>query len=253
MSLKLGRLPRIFNPKIMHMSAIFGAKNIPTPPDSIDWTKGITEWGMMNNDVLGCCTCAAVGHARQVWTANVLTEQTIPDDCVIKLYEAACGYNPSDPSTDNGGIEQNVLTYIMNYGIPLSDGSTDKIAAFMEVDPRNIQDVKITINDFGVAYIGFGVPESIYDETGMPKSVWEYDPLHSSVEGGHAVVAVKYDNDYVTVISWGSLYQMSWEFFTHYTDEVYAICSNDWISSTGKTPLGMTEDELKQLMSAIRE
>lgn len=253
MSFKLGRLPRSFNPKIMHMSAIFGARNIPVPPETVDWTKGITDFGMMMNDTLGCCTCAAVFHARQIWTANILVEQTEPDACILKLYEAATGYNPSDPSTDQGGIEQNVLSYIMNTGIPLGNGNTDKISAFMEVDPRNIQDVKVTINDFGVAYIGFGVPESIYDETGMPKTIWEYDPLHSTVEGGHAIICVGYDADYVTIVSWGGLYKMSWEFFTHYVDEVYAICSSDWISSTGKTPLGMTEDELKVLMAAIRE
>jgi len=31
-----------------------------------DWTKGITEWGMMMNDTLGDCTIAGVGHAVQV-------------------------------------------------------------------------------------------------------------------------------------------------------------------------------------------
>jgi len=253
MSFKLGRLPRLFNPKIMHMSALMCAKNIPTPPDSVDWTKGITDWGMMNNDTLGCCTCAAVGHARQVWSVNVLTEQTIPDDCVLKLYEAACGYKPGDPSTDQGGIEQNVLSYIMHTGIPLADGTVDKIIGFIEVDPRNSQDVKVTINDFGVAYIGFQVPNSIYDETGMPKAIWEYDANHTQVEGGHAIICVGYDNEYVTVISWGSIYKMSWQFFSAYTDEVYAIISPDWIASTGKDPLGMSVDDLKQLMVAIKE
>lgn len=253
MKFKLGRLPRIFNPKVMHMSAILGAKSVPTPPDSVDWTKGITEWGIMNNDTLGCCTCAGVFHARQVWTANALTEKTETDDSVLKLYEEACGYVPGNASTDQGGIEQNVLSYILNTGIPLSDGTRDKIVAFMEVDPRNTVDVKVTINDFGVAYIGFDVPMSIYDENGEPKTIWEYDSNNSAIEGGHCIICVGFDQNYVTAISWGQIYKMSWEFFHAYVSECYAICSNDWIATTGKTPLGMSIDELETLMSAIKE
>src|SRR5579863_5183483 len=101
---KFGRLPRIFNPKIMHMSALLPSLNLPPVPESVDWTKGIADWGMMMNDQLGCCTCAGIFHARQVWTANTLTEQTESDDCVLKLYEEACGYQPGNSSTDNGGI-----------------------------------------------------------------------------------------------------------------------------------------------------
>jgi hypothetical protein len=252
MSFKKGRLPRIFNPKIMHMSAIFGARTIPVPPVSVDWTKGITDFGMMLNDSLGDCTCAGIFHARQIWSANVLTEKTENDDCVLKLYEEATGYRPGDASTDCGGVEQNVLSYLLNVGIPLADGSRDKIIAFMEVDPRNINDIKVTINDFGVCYIGFQVPNSIY-ENGMPKTKWEYDANHTDTEGGHCVVAVKYDDEYVSVISWGALYEISWEFFTQYTDEAYAIVSPDWIATSGKSPLGMTVAEMEQLMSAIRE
>ena len=250
---KLGRQARTFNPKIMHMSAILGAKNIPTPPTSVDWTHGITDFGMMMNDQLGCCTCAGVFHALQIWSANVLVEKTEPDNCILELYEQACGYKPGDASTDSGGIEQNVLSFIMNTGIPMSDGSRDKILGFMEVDPRNINDVKVTINDFGLAYIGFEVPNSIYDETGMPKTVWEYDATQTDIEGGHCIICVGYDDQYVTVISWGSLYKMSWEFFQKYTDEVYAIVSPDWIASTGINPLGMSVSDLEQLMAAIKE
>ena len=47
--------------------------DLPTPPASSDWTKGITQWGMMLNDTLGDCTIAGLGHALQVWTVNAST------------------------------------------------------------------------------------------------------------------------------------------------------------------------------------
>src|SRR5215831_17287905 len=45
--------------------------SLPPPPASCDWsTKDSPAWGMMDNDTLGDCTCAAMGHAIQVWTAS---------------------------------------------------------------------------------------------------------------------------------------------------------------------------------------
>src|SRR5690242_11483506 len=95
---KFGRLPRIFDPRVQHMSKLTAITGVlPKAPARVDWTKGIKNWGMMKNDVLGDCTCAGIGHAYQVWTANTAKEVTIPDADILKLYEKACGYNPNDP------------------------------------------------------------------------------------------------------------------------------------------------------------
>ena len=251
MAFKYGRQDRTFNPKIMHMSALMCGTSTRSVPNNVDWTKGITNFGMMLNDQLGCCTCAAMYHARQIWTANVLTEQTEPDNMVLKLYEESCGYIQGDPSTDRGGIEQYVLSYILNTGMPLPDGSREKILGFIEVDPRNINDIKTVINEFGVAYIGFQVPLSMFDSNKVPLSKWSYDPMNTATEGGHAVILVGYDAEGPIVVSWGSLYKMSWEFFIHYTHESYAIVSDDWLNNTGITPLGMTAEQLEQLMYSL--
>ena len=45
---------------------------LPAPPASIDWSRSVTEWGMMLNDTLGCCTIAACGHAVQTMTGWAL-------------------------------------------------------------------------------------------------------------------------------------------------------------------------------------
>jgi hypothetical protein len=252
MEMKLGRKARTYDPKIKHMSAVFG-QELPVAPDSIDWSHNITDFGMMLNDRLGCCTCAAVYHARQIWTANTLTEQTESDNCVLNLYEAATGYNPANPATDQGGVEQYVLSYLLNSGIPLNDGTRDKILGFMEVNHRNLNDVKLTIAEFGVAYIGFNVPHSLF-ATGNPPQLWtvSQDPNLAATDGGHAIVLVAYDNEGPTCISWGSKYKMTWEFFMKYTDEVYAIVDNSWITTAGKTPLNMDLADLESLMAELR-
>ena len=97
--------------------------------------------GMMLNDTLGDCTCAAFYHAIQVWTFNATKGKSIetePDSDVEKLYELACGYKPAQGGEGPGGNEQHVLKYLLTKGAPMGPNgqTTHKIDAFVEVDPR---------------------------------------------------------------------------------------------------------------------
>ena len=249
---KFGKLPRTFNPRIAHMSAVLAAKPQVTPPPSVDWTKGVTNFSMMLNDQLGDCTCAGMFHARQIWTLNTSTEKTEPDSEVLALYESACGYVPHNPSTDGGGILQNVLMYCTNAGLPTTNGP-DKLVGFIEVDPRNTNDIKIAINDFGVLYMGFWVPNSIFDANGDPLPVWDVNPNNTNTDGGHCVIAGGYDDEGLTIISWGQKYKMTWKFLQQFSDECYAVLSQDWLNDSGKMPLGLSVDQLNDLMSAIKK
>lgn len=249
MKMKLGRKPRAFNPAVKTLKALAPHVALAVPPPAANWTKGIQNFGMMLNDQLGDCTCAAIGHARQIWTANASVENTMPDADVLKLYEAACGYVPGDSSTDQGGVEQNVLSYCVRNGVPLPQG-VDKFLGFVEVDHTNLNEVKLTIQEFGCAYIGIQVPESIYDAEGNVQKEWGY-VLNSPIEGGHAIILVGYDETSFTFISWGQLYKMTNPFFQRYCDEVYAIVSQDWINSQGKTPLGITLEQLEAISKEL--
>lgn len=251
-SFKLGRLPRLRDPRVPHYSALFGGVTLPPPPPSCDYTAGMSgSLGMMLNDQLGDCTCAAVYHALQVWSFNAQgAMETEPDGCVLELYENCCGYNPADPSTDRGGIEQLVLQYLLNTGAPTSTGP-HRIAAYVEVDKRNTDDVKHTIADCGVAYIGFDVPA--YLMANGPPSIWDVNPsADNDVIGGHAVVLAGYDADYLKLISWGQVYRMTWAFFAAQTEEVYAIADAAWIRATGLSPGGLSLADLEAQMLALR-
>jgi hypothetical protein len=253
---KLGRLHRSYNPGVPHLSALLAGKTPPPPPPTVNWTTGMpANLGVMLNDTLGDCTCAAFYHAMQVWSFNSSGKMvTQPDPDVEELYEKACGYNPKVSGEGPGGNEQAVLTYILKTGAPtgLKGATPQKIAAFVEVDPRQIDDVKRTIHDCGVAYIGFNVPESINPATMVPPAVWTYDPKKAKIIGGHAVVLAGYDATGARVISWGQYYTMTWGFFTQFVDEVYAIADNDWFNSKGTSPGGLTMAELATQMQALK-
>ena len=253
--MKLGRKPRRFNPRIPHLSAFLGAVDLPPPPASADWTAGLPDsLGVMNNDSLGCCTCAAFYHAIQVWSWNVgHAIDTESDANVLALYEAACGYVPGNPATDQGGDEQSVLSYILNTGAPTAAGP-HHLLAFVEVDPRNLDDVKRSIADAGICYIGFNVPNFLMSGLMTPGATWDVNPTADNrIEGGHAVVLAGYDASGVRVVSWGNFYTMTWAFFGQFVDECYALCDPAWFDAAGTTLGGLTVDELEQLMQGIRE
>jgi hypothetical protein len=257
MHFSLGRLPRSHDPRIPHFSALIAGKSLPPPPAQVDYTKGMpNNLGMMLNNTLGDCTCAAVYHAFQVWTFNSSkgkSMDTEPDSDVEKLYELACGYKPSAGGEGPGGNEQLVLKYLLNKGAPTGQTgqTTHKIDAFVEVDPRNTDDVKRTINDCGLVYIGFNVPQYIVPTNGTPPAVWDVENTNTKIVGGHAVVLPGYTAAGARVISWGQYYTMTWAFFAKYVDETYAIADNFWINGGGKTPGGLTLAELEAQMKSL--
>jgi hypothetical protein len=254
---KLGRLRRAYDPRVPHLSALLAGTTPPPLPPSKDWTTGMpTSLGMMLNDKLGDCTCAAFYHALQVWTFNTSTMDTESDKDVEQLYIQACGYNPDVPGEGPGGNEQHVLRYIMRTGAPTgpSGNTRHKIAAYVEVDPRNTDDVKRTILECGVAYIGFNVPQYIVPAPpAQPPAIWDVQSTNATIVGGHAVVLAGYTDQGAHLISWGQLYTMTWSFFAKYVDEVYAIADPAWVASKGTTPGGLSLINLEAQMKALKE
>jgi hypothetical protein len=241
------------------MSALVQMHKTADPlPASVDYASKLPDdSGVMLNDRLGCCTCAALYHAIQVWSSWTNPDKLVitePDECVLQTYEEACGYNPDDPSTDGGGIEQNVLTYYAKTGIPTGPHAETRhhLRAFVEVDVRNLDDIKRAIYECGLVYIGFAVPSTIMPEGEPIPKVWDTQLLkHPKILGGHAIILAGYDKDGFSLISWGSKYEMTYRFFRKYTDEAYALADIDWLDGMGKTLLGMSMAELKAQMSAL--
>ena len=254
---KLGRLARGHDKRIPMLHDLLAGAAQPTPPAALDYTKGMpANLGMMLNNTLGDCTCAAFYHALQVWSFNCGAPiDTQPDKDVELLYEKACGYKPSGGGEGPGGNEQKVLTYILRDGAPSGPSGTQvkKIAAFVEVAVANQENIKGTIADCGVCYIGFNVPQFIMPPGKPPLSVWDVDPKgDNTIVGGHAVVLAGYNAAGARVISWGQYYTMTWTFFEKFVDEAYAIADPDWITAKNTTPGGLTLAQLEAAMKALK-
>ena len=254
--MKYGRLARAHDPRVPHLSAYLAGRPTVAPPSVIDWTKGMAgDLGMMLNDTYGCCADAAYYHERQGWTLNASgTEVTESDDMVLKLYETS-GFNPADPSTDQGTVLQQLLSILLNTGAPIGDGSTfEKLIAWFEVDPRNFNDVFRTIAECGGAYIGMWVPTDVTTAiaNGSPiPPVWTGSPDPTA---GHCLWVPGYNRniDQLTIVSWGGKYAISRGTWAECVEECYALIDPAWLKATGTTPFGMTQDQVLAAMAALR-
>jgi hypothetical protein len=254
---KLGRKAREHDPRFPHYSALVAGQRPTTMPAPMDWSaKMPPDLGMMLNDQLSDCTCAAVYHLIQLWSFNTTGQMlTEPDTIVLKAYELIDGYDPSDPSTDQGGIIQHVMRYWLREGVPMMSG-VNKALAVIETDPQNDIDVTWLINDCAAVNIGFNVPEYILPDDGSePPFVWDVNPHgDNTIIGGHDVIAPGFTaNATLNIISWGSrAYTMTKAFRNQFVTEMYAIADPSWINAKGTTPGGLTLAQLEQQMQALR-
>jgi hypothetical protein len=218
----------------------------PAPPDETDYTGGVTEWGEMLNDTLSCCTIAGTGHAVQVWdVATGVGLPTFPDQIITQYYSDWDGYVVGDPTTDQGGVELDVLNDWRKNGF---DGH--QLLAFMAVSPLNPIHVKQAIYLFGGTYIGVELPLTAQGQTS-----WNVVPVSDGTDapeswGGHCVFVPKYDVNGLTCITWGGLLTMSWPFFHKYCSEAYALLSQDWVAS-GVAPNTYNQAQLLQDLQSV--
>ena len=215
--------------------------SFPAAADARDWIQAAANqcngnFGVMHNDTLGCCTIAdGPGHNTQIWTANNGPMVTPPDSAILAAYETVDGYNPADPSTDQGGVEADVVA-AWQRGI---DGFA-KLDLYVTIAPTNLEHIFTGIERYGVVYAGVALPLSAQDE-----AVWQLDmtdPAKADPNswGGHAISWSKYNRiqKRLGCITWGMEQEASLDWQGAYCDEARALlCSTLWCPN-GKSPLG---------------
>jgi len=243
--LKLGKQVARHDPRTL-LLASYVTHALPTPPPAFDLTTKVKAWGMMENDQIGDCTCAAAGHLLMEWTANAGKKMFTPTDKqVVAAYSAITGYNPTTGANDNGAVEIDVLNYWRQTGI-----AGHKIGAYVALEPSNHNHIMDSVFIFEGCYIGLQLPISAQAQT-QNHQVWSVPPGGPSGDGkpgswgGHAVPVVAYDSRGVTVVTWGDLQRMTWSFWETYCEEAYAILSNDYLTNKKTSPQGFKLDQLQ--------
>ena len=245
---KLGKHKPTFDKRTL-LFGTYLTKQLAPPPASKDYSQAVTTWPMMGNDTNGDCTCAAAGHMIEEWTANNGHQEILQDAQILAAYRHFAGNNP-----DAGASMLDVLKYWRSHGI-----GSDKITAFVQLEPQNDTQAKDAINLFGNCYIGLALPNfAVAPGTDFLKTSWVVPPqgpigdAAPNPNNGHCVPAVGYDERNLYVVTWGALKMMSWQFYDAYADEAFAVLSDDWINTkVGTAPSGFDLAALKQDLAAI--
>jgi hypothetical protein len=181
------------------LAAVYKNLNISDPT---------TLFPMDGNDTLGDCTIAALAHAITAYNGLVGQKKIMSKPAVTKLYMHLTG------GIDSGLNELDVLNHWRQQAV---DG--DKILAYATVEPKDHAHVQQAIQLFGGVYLGFQVQQNAIQEFDA-RQPWTPGPL---TQDGHAVYAVSYDQNGVTVLTWGNTQKATWAWWDECVDEAYAI------------------------------
>jgi hypothetical protein len=219
---------------------------LPAAPASADWLSRVTDWPMYLNDRVGDCTCAAVGHMIEAFTAYAQGAPVeLTDQDVLWTYEAVTGYDPRDPSTDRGAYVQDVLAYWQATGV-----AGHRILAYAAVDVANLDEVRLAVDLFGAVDVGLQFPSSAMDQfnAGQPWDVVD----GATVSGGHCVPVGAYAADgSLTCVTWGRPQVMTEAFWRAYVDEAWIVITPDWVDARGTDPQGLSLYQLGADFAAL--
>jgi len=212
---------------------------LPKVPKSTTWSKKVASWPMYGNDTLGDCTCAAVGHMEEIWSANAGQPEVPTDENVLDLYWAT-------GKEDIGRYCLDVLNYWQQTGF-----GGERSTAFVQIEPTNRQHVELACWLFGGAYVGLALPVSAQHQQHGWTLATGPDAKPGSW-GGHCVNLVDYTAKGPVCVTWGRRMPMAWDFFHRYCDEAYAVISPDWVGEQKKAPSGIALKQLQKDLAAIK-
>lgn len=214
------------------------ASKLPKPAKAIDYGTGIKSrsWGMDGNDTYGDCTIAGIAHLIHAFNLETAEHDSVPGTAATDKEYFTLSGSPGgqpDPQFDNGLVEADVLKHWRTSGL-----FGHKIAAYVPVKPTDTNALRQAIQFYGGAYLGVQLPESAEDQfnDGQPWTV----VVGSQIAGGHCIVAVGYDANYLHCVTWGAEIKVAWDWWAHYGDEAWCvIASQDVEAGHGATGLDL--------------
>lgn len=191
---------------------------IPTPAPSADYYSGVLL-PMFGNDRFGCCVAAGVGHHIGAWDKEVGQHDTVPTEKVL-----VAEYFKLTGGQDSGLNENDTLHTWATDGL-----FGHKLAAYGPVKIKDIVSLHQAIYFWGGSMFGIQCPQSAQQQflAGKP---WTVVP-GSPIEGGHCIVALGYDAEYVYCATWGGIAAVSYPFLSAYLDEAWAAVSNQFVEA----------------------
>lgn len=250
--LRLGKTPATHDPRDLLLGRYVLEREIPAlPTTDLGHPEHFpVEWGMLGNDSYGDCVWAGGDHEQMLWAAMAGALVTFTDANAEADYTAVTGFDPRDPSTDQGTNMRDAMNYRRKTGLIDAAGNRHKIGAFVALQPGNVTQLKQCIWLFGAVAIGFEFPGSAMDQfnAGQPWTVVK----GAQIEGGHYVPGVLYhaEQDMFEVVTWGRRQLVAPSFLQKYMDEAYGVLSEEMLTG-GRSLEGFDLATLQQDLADV--
>ena len=250
---KGGKLPPVRKPwHVALTDHLDAAATWPSVPAQ-GWEFAVppSELGVLGNDQYGDCAEAGAYGLAQLQSSNAdPADPIVPTTAqALALYAAVTGFNVSDPSTDQGTVLTDLLTYWQNTGLPVTTRSgktgVSKIVGWASLDISSFAMMRWAAYTFGGSYLGINCPQQCEDDT----SNWNFAP-GLPIAGGHCIVQAGEGSAGGKMRSWGMFIPASAGFMGAYVDEGYVVVSQDWLNAQRQSPSGLNLDSLVAAMKA---
>jgi hypothetical protein len=247
-TLKMGRTRPVPGAIKLSLKDYLNKMVLPAPPSTIDYSaKAMTALSdIFCNDRLGCCVISGGYHIVGVTTGNAGTEFTASDTQIVDDYSAITGYNPADPSSDQGTNEADALAFWHKTGF--RDGT--KLLGYVSVDSNSPTEVMTALWLFENLMFGLALPDAwispFPSESGF---VWDVAGAPDE-SNGHCIIATGFDAKGVQIDSWGMLGTVTWAAVKKYCaakagGQLFALLTPDQLAKgQAKAPNGVAWDQL---------
>ncbi|MCU1680926.1 MAG: hypothetical protein JWQ81_1665 [Amycolatopsis sp.] len=241
---KLGRLPHDpARPKLELGPRLAGT--VPPNPAMVDYLSKVGEWPIYGNDQLGDCVWAMIGHvieAASTYGNGETIKVTTAD--LIKGYSAVTGYNPKDPSTDQGTVIADALAYWQKVGIggtaAKEYADAHKILAYASVKISDRVELDAALNLFGSLCLGVNFPNSAMGQFNNHQP-WDVLVNDGGIDGGHAIHHGYFNtaNKDERIVTWGAVEDMTDRWWSKYVEEAWVVITPEWLDVSGHSPEGL--------------
>lgn len=246
---KLGKKPFVPSYKDFRFEQVeLALPQFPQKP--FGYGNTYADWGMLGNDNVGDCGPAGADHETMLWNHLAGHEVTFTTDNTISDYSAISGYVPGDENTDVGIEVRAMYDYRRLTGMIDSAGKRHKIDAYVQIRPKDWDELIRCVFTFGVVGMGFEFPETAMDQFDAGE---DWDVITGAqIEGGHYVPCVGSPDTFnrVTCITWGRRQVMTRAFYQTYNDE-------SWVPLTRESLLPASNvrhidwDHLSQMLASL--
>lgn len=176
------------------------------------------------------------GAAHVVMASNVEVQRRdeVPSsDQVAQQYLALTG------GQDTGLNESDTLSIWRTRGL----FGDNRLSAYCPVETNQLGHVHAAIAFYGACFLGVQLPASAQEQFGQGRP-WTVVP-DSPIEGGHCIVAVGYDQQWIYCVSWGQVVPVSYPWWSAYVDESWCLITQE-AAEAGQGPDGILNLEALQ-------